>query len=402
MKSNRILLLCVVLAVAAGCGGGGGGGSSSGAPPAPPPAPPLSAFPMGLPFRWCPATTCSPSPLTARNVRPATVAQWPNKPCVSVTICDPGNPASCQVINDITLDTGDYGLRIFQQTLSPGLVTAFNLNQVRSGALPVYECTEYGDGSAVWGPVQRANVILGAEPAVTVPIQVIGSSAGNPSQVCAGHPTLSDPTTALYNGSLGLGPFVQDCGDPCAASSNGKYFTCSGGTCTRNYGPPRRTRSRTRSRAFPSTITASAYCSPASLPADHPRLPAISCSASAPGRITAPPGLSRTAPTPKRELHHGLQRRLLPWLSRLGLQRPLLPRQRDPDMQRLVLPPVHSHPLGHDHGFGRLPERQRPVPDRRTSTPSSPLRTTYSLTSARPFRACSTGGSPFFSEETCM
>ncbi len=50
-------------------------------------------------------------------------------------------------------------------------------------------------------------------------------------------PALSDPTTALYNGSLGVGFFVQDCGDPCATSPTRKYFTCSGGTCSQTAVP---------------------------------------------------------------------------------------------------------------------------------------------------------------------
>ncbi len=123
----------------------------------------------------------------------------------------------------------------------PGLLAALNQNQevVQPGSLPVYECTEYGDGSKVWGPVQRANVFLtgvGGEPAAQVPIQVIGSTTpdvlnGTGKEACAN--AQSDPTAALYNGSLGIGFFVQDCGNACAASShNGKYFTCSGGTCS--------------------------------------------------------------------------------------------------------------------------------------------------------------------------
>ncbi len=165
----------------------------------------------------------------------ATVSQWPNKPCVSVTICDPTS-TYCQKINDILLDTGDYGLRIFQQALTvPGLLTALGQNQVEVNSAPLYECTEYGDGSSVWGPVQMASVVLGGEPAVQVPVQVIGSTTSDlisgTRHACSG--AFSDPSEALYNGSLGLGLFVQDCGDDCARSPrNRQYYTCSGGTCT--------------------------------------------------------------------------------------------------------------------------------------------------------------------------
>src|SRR5512143_2176186 len=38
-----------------------------------------------------------------------------NKPCVSITVCTPGSTTACQTVNDILLDTGSYGLRIFAQ-----------------------------------------------------------------------------------------------------------------------------------------------------------------------------------------------------------------------------------------------------------------------------------------------
>src|SRR4051812_17463253 len=38
-----------------------------------------------------------------------------NKPCVKVTICRPGT-STCITINDIVLDTGSYGLRVFRSS----------------------------------------------------------------------------------------------------------------------------------------------------------------------------------------------------------------------------------------------------------------------------------------------
>ncbi len=172
---------------------------------------------------------------------PATLSQWPNKPCVSVKVCDPADPSDCQTVSDILLDTGDYGLRMFQQVLPQKLLAALSKNQVQVGSVPLYECTEYGDGSAVWGPVQTASVILSSEPAVQVPIQVIGSSTSDiihgSGHACSG--AYSGPSDALYNGSLGLGFFVRDCGDTCANSAqNGQYFTCSAGACSPVPVPP--------------------------------------------------------------------------------------------------------------------------------------------------------------------
>jgi hypothetical protein len=229
MKSGSILLLCVILALAAGCGGGGGGSSASGAPAAA--AAPAVSLPNGLILPQVVGNNVLALTIDGSECSAATVAQWPNKPCVSITICDPSDSGNCQTVNDILLDTGDYGVRIFQQVLPASLITALGLNPVQVDSLPVYECVEYGDGSKVWGPVETASVVLAGEPAVNVPIQVIGSSAGNPSQVCRG--SFSSPTTALYNGSLGLGFFLQDCGPVCASSDRNRvYYTCSGGRCT--------------------------------------------------------------------------------------------------------------------------------------------------------------------------
>src|SRR5512140_3842602 len=43
-------------------------------------------------------------------------AGYPDKPCVQVKVCAPGT-SQCQTIDDILLDTGSYGLRVFRQAL---------------------------------------------------------------------------------------------------------------------------------------------------------------------------------------------------------------------------------------------------------------------------------------------
>ena len=240
MRSSKIALVFAFLTIVAGCGGGGGGdggSSSSGSSPSPSStSAPAIPLPNGSSIPQLVGNNVLTLTVGGSECSAATLPQWLNKACVSVTICDPVNPTNCQTINDILLDTGDYGLRIFQQAITvPGLLTALGQNQVEVNSLPLYECTEYGDGSSVWGPVQKANLFLGGEPAVEVPIQVIGSATpdlinGN-RHACSG--AFSDPTQSLYNGSLGLGLFAQDCGDDCAqTANNGAYYTCSGGTCT--------------------------------------------------------------------------------------------------------------------------------------------------------------------------
>jgi hypothetical protein len=217
MRSGKILLLFLVLVMAAGCGGGEGGSSGT-----------ASSSALSLP------NGPSLPQITGFNVLPVSVGgsfQYANEATVSVTICDESN-GNCQTIDNILLDSGDYGLRIFRQVLNPSLAAALSPVQVNN-TQPVYECTQYGDGSAVWGPVELSSVILSGEQPVLVPIQVAGPASFNSSQVCPAAPLLSSPSDALYNGSLGIGFFAQDCGDMCASSAqNGQYFTCSGNTCT--------------------------------------------------------------------------------------------------------------------------------------------------------------------------
>ena len=146
-----------------------------------------------------------------------------NKPCVSVTVCTPGTSA-CQTISDILLDTGSSGLRIFKQALN------VPLTQVVVGTGLIAECTQYGDGSSEWGPIQTASVILGNEPAVQVPIQVVDATFATAPVTCQNAD--QNPAAAGYNGILGIGVFNQDCGLACANSAaNGMYYSCSGSSC---------------------------------------------------------------------------------------------------------------------------------------------------------------------------
>ena len=104
------------------------------------------------------------------------------------------------------------------------------LPQVNSGSGSLTECIQYADGSADWGPVQTADVILGNEPAVTIPIQVIDSTFGSVPASC-GNPDAS-PAAAGFNGLLGVGLFAEDCGSQCASiANNAMYYACSGSTC---------------------------------------------------------------------------------------------------------------------------------------------------------------------------
>ena len=148
-----------------------------------------------------------------------------NEPCVSVTVCSPGT-STCQTIDDILLDTGDVGLRIFKQVLTVPLTA------VTEGANPIAECVPYLDTTSNWGPIETADVVLGNEPAVSVPIQVIDSTFPGAPTACQ-NPN-QDPTDAGFNGSLGLDFILQDCGLGCVNSipSPPWYYSCNGSSCS--------------------------------------------------------------------------------------------------------------------------------------------------------------------------
>lgn len=194
------MALLLILLFAAGCGSGDSGS----------PSPPVPTGDNVL------TITVNGSLCSANS--------YINKPCVSVTICAPAT-STCQTINDILLDTGDSGLRIFKQVIS------VSLTQVTSGGNPVGECIQYADGSSVWGSVNVAGVVLGNEPAVQVPIHVIDSTFGTASTVCPG--AYQTPAQAGYNGTLGVSFFAQDCGPLCTTSpAVGIYYACGGTSCS--------------------------------------------------------------------------------------------------------------------------------------------------------------------------
>lgn len=163
--------------------------------------------------------------LTVNGALCSASAGYPNKPCVEVKVCAPGT-TQCQVVDDVLLDTGSFGLRIFRQALG-----SLTLPSVASGAGALATCVQFADQSSDWGPVQLADVVLGGEPAVRTPIHVLDATYTTVPSTCPNPET--DPATAGFNGILGVGVFAQDCGPGCASiPDNGLYFSCGASGCT--------------------------------------------------------------------------------------------------------------------------------------------------------------------------
>lgn len=173
-----------------------------------------------------PASDSTPIPVAGvePNVMKVNVGcGYVNQPCVSVRLCEPGTD-NCQTINNILLDTGSFGLRVFSSLVS------VSLPQRMINGSSLAQCTSYADGTSNWGPVKTADVVLGSLRAPGVAIQLIDAGFPGLPTDCT-RPDAS-PAAAHYNGILGVGLFTEDCGLGCATNANNRiYFSCTSTTC---------------------------------------------------------------------------------------------------------------------------------------------------------------------------
>jgi Protein of unknown function (DUF3443)/Abnormal spindle-like microcephaly-assoc'd, ASPM-SPD-2-Hydin len=179
-----------------------------------------------------PTATPSPAPGANANALPFSVTAGPledtNMPLATITVCATGT-SHCAIVNDVLIDTGSFGLRVFGSQLA-GLGIAPNAN----GGSEIGECAFFGSGST-WGSVSTVDVQMAGEPTITIPIQVmddINAFAPAPRDCTQGSQLQSSPEETGFNGLLGVG-----------GSSNDviftDYFNCSGENCSLlNNGPP--------------------------------------------------------------------------------------------------------------------------------------------------------------------
>lgn len=155
-----------------------------------------------------------------------------NEICASVTICTPGT-TTCQTIDNLLVDTGSYGLRVFKSVLN------ISLSPEMSGSNTYGTCVSYMDGSIQWGSVQKADIQMGGLTASSVPIQVIdGSFAGGPNVNCGSASDVDDsPADAGFNGILGVGLAAEDCGSACSTTATKYYYVCSSSSCAEAAAP---------------------------------------------------------------------------------------------------------------------------------------------------------------------
>jgi len=152
----------------------------------------------------------------------------------TVTVCAPGSSTACQTIDHVLVDTGSSGFRVLAETLGSGVTAAQMTPITDSSGNALAECMQFVDGYS-WGSVKLADVRVGGEVASSVPIQVIGDPAYPASTIpnaCINIPNAEEDTVATFgaNGVLGVGSFIQDCGEGCAppfVQDGSEYNLCT-------------------------------------------------------------------------------------------------------------------------------------------------------------------------------
>jgi len=136
-----------------------------------------------------------------------------NTPFVSVAVCDQKN--KCQNIDNIKLDTGSVGLRIFKKALNLQLAPVAD-----STGQAISVCQGFGGGNSMWGSLVKANLQFGGAAAEQVSVQIVENPSGS---ACAG--AEAEPSADEGNGLMGVGLTRTD-------GNGASYFTCAETVCS--------------------------------------------------------------------------------------------------------------------------------------------------------------------------
>lgn len=216
MRGAGALLLVSGLCLSVACGGG----SSHTTPPQ--------------------VITPTGSNVVQLSLNSGATGNYANGVFTTVTVCIPGT-TTCQTINNILLDTGSIGLRLLSSAAGGALnITLPQENDASNN--PLAECTQFIDGSFLWGPLRSADIKISGEAATSVPVNVFGDPAFTniPTSCSAGG--TNDNSLAKFgaNGVLGVNVFAQDCGPFCTVGGNptppaGIYYTCPTSGCVSSF-----------------------------------------------------------------------------------------------------------------------------------------------------------------------
>ena len=237
-----VLVAALTIGLAA-CGGGGGSDSTASSSSSTTSSSTTSSSTTSSSTSTSTLATdasATPTSSSATNTVPITISSAPygnkNRPMVSVTICAPGSNAasSCSTIDNVLLDTGSYGLRLYASVVPSTTLSTLTTQTQSSTSDTIAECAIFGSGYT-WGTVRRADIKMSSEIAENVPIHIMTDSSLTESAPtdCQVSTALSTPALLGANGILGVGVRPQDCGSSCVSGSqSAAYYACDSSTCT--------------------------------------------------------------------------------------------------------------------------------------------------------------------------
>jgi hypothetical protein len=143
----------------------------------------------------------------------------------------PRRATACQQIDHVQVDAGSVGLALIAGALT-GAANPRAINDPTTSS-PLYECVPFADGYS-WGSVVAADVQIGSRTVASLLIHLMGdTAAGNGPADCVSGPRENAVIAFGANGVLGVGNFLQDCGEACASSAQpAAYYVCSTDVCS--------------------------------------------------------------------------------------------------------------------------------------------------------------------------
>lgn len=170
-----------------------------------------------------------------------------NRLLTSVTLCSDAAGTNCQTIDDIVVDTGSVGLKIYDYALSDGGASFADEQDSNNNRLAM--CARYGSGYA-WGKMKVVTLRMAGETAKNLPIAVIDGAPTAATDATADQNSIPVPSACSTlngvaqqrkfrdsNGILGVGTPFSNCAD-CVVSTT--YYSCtSANDCTPTFLPTR-------------------------------------------------------------------------------------------------------------------------------------------------------------------
>jgi hypothetical protein len=198
-------------ALLAACGGGSGGGAGV-------------VGPAPQPNTLAVTVDAGPTGLTSQGYAAA------NTLYASVTLCTPGSATACQTVDHMQVDTGSTGVEFVAEALNGSAMPA-TLQDPATGA-PLLECVQFADGYT-WGSMVVADVTIGGRRLASIPVHLIGdAAAGAAPSTCVSGPAENTVAQFGANGILGVGTWLQDCGQYCVTNApTGLYYVCPSQGC---------------------------------------------------------------------------------------------------------------------------------------------------------------------------